>query len=61
MPAAGRRSTTAGVLAPKQRGYRAIQQYDRVQRGKPVDRPGQTAGHGQLHVRGRERSGQEAQ
>jgi len=61
MPATGRRPTTPGVLATEQRGDRAGQQHDRVQRGKPVDRPGPTAGHGQLHMRGRERGGQEAQ
>jgi len=60
MFAAGRRSSTAGVLATKQRAYRAGQQHDRIQRGKLVDWPGPTAGHSQLHVRGRECGGQEA-
>lgn len=61
MLATGRRSSTSGVLATKQRAYRAGQQHDRIQRGKPVDRPGPSTGYGQLHVRGRKRGGQEAQ
>lgn len=59
MLATGRRSSTQGLLAEEQRADRTGQQHDRVQRGKPVDRPGSASGYGKLHVRGRERGGQE--